>query len=432
MLWMKHIACSLPLQGLAALAPGIAASAALRTLNLERRGISAAGCAALAAALAGSGGSALVELILGQNSLGADGLAALLSGSGLARLQLLDLSACGLESGSGVDPLAAALRDGRLSALTSLRLDGNELGAGGAAALAAGLAASALASLHLQRCGLGGEAAAALADALPAQLATLDLSGNAGVGSEGAAALAAALAAGRAPRLRRLLLCGCGLDDEAIVALADALAQRGTAGEAEAAHTAGAAPAAAADAGLALDLSGNTAGAAALAALAAAPLATLCLHDCKLGGSGEGDGSGESTVGAAAAAAAAVACLAAPGACGLLQELDVSGNRLQAPQLLALLQALNPGDGADSAAGELPCPRLRLLVMAANPGAADEQVGAGLEGISGRARNVQMERSLGMRGHCWNRRVWSSSGIWSRLGPLGTPSRLSLPHPHPH
>ncbi len=382
---MKHIGCPLLLQGLAALAPGIAASTSLLTLNLERKGISAAGCAALSAALAGSSNRKLAELLLGQNSLGAEGLAALFNGDGLTGLRLLDLSACGLEGSAGIEPLAVALRGGRLPALTTLRLDGNELGASGAATLAASLSGSALAALHLQRCGMGGEAVAALADALPAQLATLDLSGNAGLGDQGATALARALAAGRAPHLRRLLLCGAGLDDAAIVALADALARRGVAaaGGLEAAGAAAAAAdaaAAAADAGLALDLSGNAAGAAALAALAAAPLSTLCLHDCKLRGSGEGS-SGESAADADAAAAEAVALLTAPGACRLLQELDISGNRLQTAQLLALLQALNPASGGDDATAEQPCPRLRMLVMAANPGAADEQVSRGGHGV---------------------------------------------------
>ncbi|KAL4457528.1 hypothetical protein ABPG75_012393 [Micractinium tetrahymenae] len=370
-------------EGLAALAPGIAASTSLRSLNLERKGISAAGCAALAAALAAGSGGGLAELLLGQNSLGPDGLAALLGGSGLAGLRVLDLSACGLEGGPGLEPLAAAMQESRLPALASLRLDGNELGAGGAAALAAGLGsagAKALAALHLQRCGLGSEAVGTLSEALSAQLASLDLSGNACTGAGGAAALAHSLAAGRAPRLCRLALCGCGLDDGAIAVLAAALAQRGTA----AAAAAAAGPAAEqAEEGLALDLSGNTAGAAALAALAAAPLSALCLHDCKLGGSGEGAGegasAGESVADAAAAAAATVAYLTSPGACRLLQELDVSGNRLQTPQLLALLEALTPSAGGDTAAKQPPCPRLRLLVIAANPGAADEQVSEAVE-----------------------------------------------------
>lgn len=386
---VNTFACSPLLQGLAALARGIAASTSLRTLNLERKGISAAGCAALAAALAGSGGSALAELLIGQNGLGPEGLAALLSGSSLAGLQQLDLSACGLEGAAGLEPLAAALQEGRLPALTSLRLDGNALGASGAATLAAGLgsaAAGELNALHLQRCGLDGEAVGALSEALPAQLACLDVSGNGGMGAEGAAALARALAEGRPPRLCRLLLCGCGLDDSAIAVLADALARRGVAPAAELGAAGAACTAGGADEGLALDLSGNTAGAAALAALAALPLASLCLHDCKLGGGGERSGEegscgedGADGADAAATAAAAVACLSSPGACSLLRELDVSGNRLHAPQLLALLQALTGEDVGSGADGELPCPRLRLLVIAANPGAADERVSWGPE-----------------------------------------------------
>jgi hypothetical protein len=361
--------CVVRLQGLAALAPGIAASASLRQLNLERKGITAAGCAALAAALlAGNGSSGaadggIEELLMGHNSIGEKGLAAVLegfgssgnsnSGSGGGSLCLLDLSGCGLQGSAGAAPLAAALQPGGgLHGLLTLRLDGNELGASGAAALAVALgSAASLQQLYLQRCSLGADGAAALAAALPAGLAVLDLSGNE-LGSPDAAALAAALAAGAAPRLSKLLLCGSGLQDGGIAALAEVLAGRQ---------------------GLALDLSGNAAGSAALTALLAAPLASLCLHDCRLGGSGSGGKD---------AAAALVEQLSAAGACAQLRELDISANGLQAAELLPLLAALAGCEGttAKGTAGPAwPCPCLRLLVVAANPGATDEEVSAAIE-----------------------------------------------------
>ena len=311
-------------QGLAALAPGVAASSALRLLNLERKGITPAGCASLAAALAAAphGGGQLEEVLLGQNDVGAEGVAALLAAL-RPSLRELDLSACALEGAAGAAPLAAALRQGSLPRLRSLRLNGNTLGPAAAAELAPALsdAACSLEALHVQRCGFDSGAAAALAAAAPASLQRLDLSGNA-LGADGGVALAAALAGGAAPSLRSLLLCGCSLDDGGIAALVEALT------------TARKAAAGAAPASLALDLSGNTAGAAALAALAGAPLTSLCLHDCKIGGGGAAaDGTADGTADGAAAAAAAVAAvvdrLAEPGAFCQLAELDVSGNRLQ-------------------------------------------------------------------------------------------------------
>ena len=86
------------------------------------------------------------------------------------------------------------------------------------------------------------------------------------------------------------------------------------------------------------------------------------------------------------AAAGLAEQLAAPGACGLLEELDVSANGLQASDLLPLLAALGSGssagcDATDGGAGTpaWPCPRLRLLVVAANPGAAEEEVATAIE-----------------------------------------------------
>ncbi|KAI3436549.1 hypothetical protein D9Q98_005965 [Chlorella vulgaris] len=337
-------------EGLVALAPGIAASASLVQLNLEAKGLTAAGCATLGEALAANSRTAtsadrteytgIAELLLGQNSLGGDGLSALLEGVGSSvGLHTLDLSSCSLEGKGAVQPLAAALQQGKLPSLGVLRLDGNTLSGTGIAALADSFgAAASLQQLHLQRCCLGPEAAAALAPALPSALQVLNLAGNT-IGSRGALALAAAMTAGSVPQLHKLVLCDCGLGDDGIAAVAAALG-------------------ATAAGSLTLDLSGNTAGSAAMAALAAAPLTALCLHDCKLGGPGGG-------------AVELTALLAQPASFAQLKELDLSGNGLEASQLQALLKA------AMADAGSLPC--LRLLVIAANPGAAEAEVADAVE-----------------------------------------------------
>lgn len=368
------------MQGLEALAPGIAASPSLRCLNLEGKGITAAGCLALRDAVAqrsgSSGGGGLEELFVGRNSIGGAGLEALLAAFG-GSLQLLDLSTCGLVGDADLAPLAAALSQGQLPRLQSLQLDGNDLSE--AEQLGASLAASscgALRHLHLQRCTFGGSGVARLAAALPAGLESLDLSGNA-VGSEGAVALAEALAAGGGRQLRKLALCGCGLDDAGVAALASALAGAGAAAG-EAANGAAGGAAGSAAGGVTLDLSGNAAGPAAVAALASAPLAGLCLHDCQLG-SGEGGG-----------AAALAEQLAAAGAFAQLAELDVSANHMEAGQLLPLLVALTqPTDGGSAPA---TCPRLRLLVIAANPGAASEEALAAVERLQGQRRELDVVR----------------------------------------
>jgi Ran GTPase-activating protein (RanGAP) involved in mRNA processing and transport len=347
---MPELLLPLMPQGLVALAPGIAASASLVQLNLEAKGLTAAGCATLGEALAANsrtatsadrtGYTGIAELLLGQNSLGGDGLSALLEGVGSSvGLRTLDLSSCSLEGEGAVQPLAAALQQGKLPSLGVLRLDGNTLSGTGIAALADTFgAAASLQQLHLQRCCLGPEAAAALAPALPSALQVLNLAGNT-IGSRGALALAAAMTAGSVPQLHKLVLCDCGLGDDGIAAVAAALG-------------------ATAAGSLALDLSGNTAGSAAMAALAAAPLTALCLHDCKLGGPGGG-------------AVELTALLAQPASFAQLKELDLSGNGLEASQLLAVLEA------AMADAGSLPC--LRLLVIAANPGAAEAEVADAVE-----------------------------------------------------
>ena len=101
----------------------------------------------------------------------------------------------------------------------------------GAAALAPALASCiSLRHLHMAQCSLGPASAKQLASSLPPQLETLDWS-ECGVGPEGAAGLAGALEAGRCAALRCLVLCGCGLGDEGVVALARGLG--GVTGSAE-------------------------------------------------------------------------------------------------------------------------------------------------------------------------------------------------------
>ncbi|KAI7843939.1 hypothetical protein COHA_002477 [Chlorella ohadii] len=392
--------------GCRSLAEALAASPSLRSLNLEGKGITAAGCRALKEAVAahnassggstsgGGGGSSggLQELAVGRNSIGRDGLAALLAAFGSSLLSL-DLSACDLAGDADLAPLAEALAAGSLPLLRTLRLDGNDLS--GAAQLGDSLAAAAHSSssssssssglqhLHLQRCGLDGSAAARLAAALPGSLATLDLSGNA-IGSEGAAALAEALAAGAGRQLSKLVLCSCGLDDAGIAVLAAALGGSGEAAGGSAAadatgssSSAAAGPAGAA-AGIGLDLSANVAGPAAVAALAAAPLASLCLHDCQLGSND------------AAGAAALSEQLATAGSFAQLADLDVSANHLEAAQLLSLLDALTQAPEAGGASAT--CPALRLLVIAANPGAASEEVSAAVERLQERRPGLDVVR----------------------------------------
>lgn len=317
---------------------------------------------------------------MGRNAISGDGLAALLAAFG-SSLVTLDLSACSLAGDADLAPLAEAFSSGGLPLLRTLRLDGNDLSSaaqlGGslAAAAASGSSGSGLRHLHLQRCGLDGSAAAALAASLPVGLASLDLSGNA-IGSQGATALAEALATGAGQRLSKLVLCGCGLDDAGIDALAAALggSEAGTAGAA-AGDTAGTSGTAA---GLALDLSGNAAGPAAVAALSAVPLVSLCLHDCQLG-------SGE-----AAGAAALTQQLATAAGFPQLAELDVSANRLESAQLLPLLEAL--AQPAEESSSPAACPRLRLLVIAANPGAASEEVSAAVERLQQRRPGLDVVR----------------------------------------
>jgi hypothetical protein len=321
--------------GVAALAPG---TRRLQRLELERKGLTPIGAAALAAAM--SDGE-LEELSVARNdALGDDGTAALLAAGAGRGLQTLDAGGCGLtaRAGAALAPLLAVAVQ-----LRALVLSGNALGPEGAplprpqsrlmshacasipagcAALAAGLAAArSLRELELNDCGAGDDGAAALGNALPgsslarlslarcgvgavgasmlavgvercASLMHLCLEGNATLGDVGACTLAAgassAAAAGTDARLAVLDLGSCGIGVAGAVALlsADAAASLSLLGNPCAGGADGAALAAAFTgrgrrmthlnlSGTGLDADGGAALAAALLAGAAPALRTL-------------------------------------------------------------------------------------------------------------------------------------------------------------
>ena len=353
--------------GLAAMAAGLAANSGLTSLDLEQKGLGAAGARALRACLEAH--PALERVTLARNAaLGADG-AAELCGVEWRALRRLDLSDCALDAAAAA-ALAAAPSLGRLE---ELALAGNGgLGAAAGAPLAALLArADALRSLDLRGARLGAEGAAALAAALPSvapKLVALDL-GECRLGANGCAALAAAVRADGGAvggRLRRLVL-GPKNDLEAAdvaalaAALAEAHAETGSSGSGSGSS----------GGGLELDLSGAEVDAAAVRALAGIPgLASLSLFGATLDSGG--DGNGGSGGGALEAIAAALSARAGGGGgsetlapFAALRELNLSGCRLGAADLLRLLAAVEaaPADGGGA---------LRLVEVGANPGADDE------------------------------------------------------------
>jgi len=175
--------------------------AALRSLELERSGLTDGDAALLAAAIeaAPSEGAAL----------------SLLERAKLARRR-------GGGAGAGAR-LHAQLRGGGETGLRTLRLGGNRIGAAGAAAIARALGAStSLGTLSLADNRLGDAGGAAMAGALRqnASLTSLHL-GGCGVGPEGAAAIAAALV--KSSSLEQLRLCRNPLGEEGATPLAAAL-----------------------------------------------------------------------------------------------------------------------------------------------------------------------------------------------------------------
>jgi len=317
---------------------GAAQSRSLTRLDLEHKGLTAAGAAHVAAVLRGA--APLRQLPLSRNALGDAGAAALAAAAaGAAGLEALERQHCGIGP-AGLAALAAGGGGGGWPALRSLLLCGNDLSGDGAGDAAAALlrGAPALTSLGLAGCRLGGAGAAGLAAGLSlpggAPLAALDLSGCE-LDDGAAAALAAALRAG-APLARLALGGNPALSDVGVAALAAAAAE---------------APGCRLER---LDVSGSGIGPAALAALgAAACLRTLSLFNTRLGDDG---------------ARALAGCLSA-GAFAGLADLDLAGCGVTLEGAVALFAAL-PGARA-----------LRALELGANPCVDDEGFEPALESL---------------------------------------------------
>ena len=204
----------------------------LRQIRLASCGLSAEDAEALVAALGGDGlespggggetekerRAGAFDLDVAENpELGCAGAAALARLVADGRVRALRMETCGVGE-AGARALADALAS-RRCALTALDLSRNFLGAGGAAAVAEGLArgafagAARLATLRLGHNAFGCAGASALArEALASgafeRLETLDAPSN-GMGPEGIAALARGVLSARgAPRLRELRLRG--------------------------------------------------------------------------------------------------------------------------------------------------------------------------------------------------------------------------------
>jgi len=329
------------------------------TTHPNTQGLTAASATALGACLAAH--PTLRTLNLGRNSLGAAGMRALCSARWKA-LRRLDLFSCDLDA-AAIQALAVGPAVG---GLTHLTLSDNELGAAAGGALAELLThATGLHTLELRKTRLEAEGVSALAAALPraASLATLDL-GECRMGVVGCGALAAALrppaaaggaagggaAAGAAGGtdalcLQRLVLGpGNQLTSDAVQDLADALTER-----------ANAAGAVAAAGDLDLDLAGSDLEAPAMHALAHIPgLKTLALFGATLSSD------------ALASLNQALSTRGSSGSAPLahLRELNLCGCRLEQDALTRLLVAIEAGATTDGA--------LALVEVGANPGADEE------------------------------------------------------------
>jgi hypothetical protein len=163
-------------------------------------------------------------LVLSGNDVGAGGaaaLAGLLAHDELAALRTLTLDTCSLDPRS-VDLLADGLRAN--TTLTELNLDNNPLDKRACAALASALAApqSALVTLGLFECRIDGDSVAQLLPALEVNTAleALLMSDNL-IGDSGGLMLAAVLSA-RNRALRKVWLCNNGLSVSTQAALRDA------------------------------------------------------------------------------------------------------------------------------------------------------------------------------------------------------------------
>jgi hypothetical protein len=179
----------------------------LPILNLQNNRITAVGAKALCAVMHLD---ELTSLHLAGNQIGDDGAKAISNATHLDKLISLNLN--GNQIGRvGATALAAATH---LDKLTSLHFGGNQIGADGAKALAAAAHLDKLTSLDLGGNQIGDDGAIALAAATHMdKLTSLDLGGNQ-IGSDGAIALAAATHLGK---LTSLNLGGNQIGDAQIV-----------------------------------------------------------------------------------------------------------------------------------------------------------------------------------------------------------------------
>ncbi|KAL3153796.1 RNA-DNA hybrid ribonuclease [Trebouxia sp. C0010 RCD-2024] len=276
------------------------------------------------------------ELILAHNSLGDKGV--MLLEPALRGLRMLDLRHCCF-GGQGTSHLAAVLKHAHCK-LEVLRLDGNKVSGG---SLSRGLLGNeSLRELHLAHTDIGDEGLDNLCTVLPAAktLAYLDISScniqrlsgltlvvaDAFHGIQDKAMLQEEFHGAIpdcAAHLQVLKLRDNGLSDEELQGLGEALQENSLLQD--------------------LDLAGNQVYVQTLQSLAPATvLQKLCLFNCKMDQE---------------AAEQVVASLEAGGYSNL-QELDLSGNNIEAAQMQALLQSLQHQDRA---------PALKVLILGGNP-----------------------------------------------------------------
>lgn len=317
--------------GVTALCPGIAANGSLVTLHLESRGITAVGCKELGQALAAS--QTIEELFISDNNIGDGGFSYL--APSCSRIRVLAAAACSLSDSQISGDALGRLFSIKPPVLESLDLSRNEIGPNSVDYYSNYLCKlGSLRVINMSGCPLGPAGTMVFSAALPPSLTHLDLS-ETGAGSEGVIALARAIADGALPRLKRLTLCSCEADDNALSILLASLGaspcQPGT---------------------VELDIGCNDAGMQAIEKIPSClPLRALNLHRCGLG-------SDEISL---------LALLLKK--VEYLQELDLSANALESEDIIQLLDALSNVQAAS---------KLKLLVIAVNPGSKDDAVASAL------------------------------------------------------
>ncbi|DBA99337.1 TPA: RNA-DNA hybrid ribonuclease [Trebouxia sp. C0006] len=338
-------------EGVQELVDGIKENSTLQKLDLENKGISSKGAASIAAAIHGH--QSLQQLVLAHNHLSDEGVRLLQPA--LALLRRLDLRECNIGS-QGAQCIATALRE--TDSLEVLRLDDNPLAEQGGSTLAAGVwQCQSLRELHLCNTGIGDEGLSRLAQALPhaSQLTYLDVSACS-IGDEGVSDLADAISDpfhgiadkamlneefhGAAPtpaHLQVLKLRDNKISDCGVKELGEAIQQSSSLQD--------------------LDLAGNQVGIQGLNCLSASTLKhpspstkpvsvlqKLCLFNCKLGQE---------------ASDTIVSCFKDKGF-NNLQELDLAGNEIDAPQMQSILEAVQQ---------QGVTPALKVLIIGGNPAA---------------------------------------------------------------